>query len=662
MVSANMTGYVNPRVGQEDVVCRFGNAWVNGALIGPGVVECTSPPAPRMDGMTSIGASLDVPFALSMNGGADVAPSHLTFSYIGDVRVRAVEPARGSTSGGTAVAITGDNLHLATDCAFGQPETALAAYSYRDRETDALVCVTPAVDRPQRVELRLRTALGWVPTRMQFVYEKEWPQQKLSTGGMPDPADFPISMLSIIPALGPSTGGTSVNVALNTASRSLSNATMLCWFDDTATMAEVLADGSVSCLSAPTFIEGEDRVTSVDMTMTVDGVVANGVLPFTYYQLRQSDLTGLSPTSIDAKGGSLVRIDCGPAEAFDQLVTNGFLDDIVVRVGQSIISAEYDNASNEITFVSPAFDDVDVTKILDVSLSLNGGADFVAAPPLQVYPSPALFSVAPSAVELGRSGTIEIAGSHFVAFEDAHCRVGDAKTHAVVQSTKRILCDLPDDVATGRAMPGVLPVTVSLNGIDYVEDVLTITVEDGVVVKGILSSFASELGGTNVTLVGRNFHLLDLHRGFIALGDEGRRVIPHTTNETHAILTVPAGTGEEGISVALGATSVPIDTGLKLRYLPPVTIDGAQPPFGAAGGGYSVAIFGTFHAEFEYVCEIATTDGLPLASVHVSVTRNNSAECEMPPMPVIGPVSINILRIADVERSNPIASLPKDWR
>ena len=39
MVSARISGDVNPRDGKEDVACRFGNAWVNGALIGAGVVE-----------------------------------------------------------------------------------------------------------------------------------------------------------------------------------------------------------------------------------------------------------------------------------------------------------------------------------------------------------------------------------------------------------------------------------------------------------------------------------------------------------------------------------------------------------------------------------------------------------------------------------------------
>ena len=44
--------------------------------------------------------------------------------------------------------VTGDNIHLATDCAFGEKGLA---HSYRDHKTDVHF-VTPDVDMPQRVE------------------------------------------------------------------------------------------------------------------------------------------------------------------------------------------------------------------------------------------------------------------------------------------------------------------------------------------------------------------------------------------------------------------------------------------------------------------------------------------------------------------------------
>ena len=660
MIRASVTGYAPPAQhsnhdGSDEVVCRFGNVVVNATWTeDESTVECTSPPAPRVDAQPLVGAALDVPFALSMNSGSDYSPSRLSFSYHGDVRVRNVEPARGSVVGGTAVVVTGDNIHLATDCAFGEMESA---YSYRDYEADGLHCVTPAVDKPQRVKLRVKTDQGWVETGMQFVFEKvrQRTVQLLKDQSL-EAATFSISILGVSPAFGPSTGGTNVRIALNSAQRSLANATVLCWFDDVVTMAEVQSDDSISCLSVPTFMDHGTKIRHSNLTVSVDGIVSNGMLQFTYYQLQRSDIVALLPSMVDAKGGTMVQIDAvgSGAEVLETLQSVNLLDDIVVRVGPMTIPARYDSASNYLTFFAPTIEELDAPTILDVAISPNGGADFVSAQSLQVYPTPKLHSVSPSIVQLGRNETLEILGSNFIAFENAKCRVGESITRAVVQSSTILGCSLPEDVVDGRTLPGIMPVTISLNGFGFIEKVLTVTVEVGVVVDGIISPYASESGGTNVTLVGRNLHLTN--EGVVALGHDGMRAVAQSENETHATFRAPPGTGEMDISIALGHGSVLIETGLSLRYLPLLTIDGVHPPVCAAGAVCLLQITGgSFDSALDYTCELETNFGMPIVSSNVSVADDTSAQCEIPEVSsAIDHASIHVLRKADGERSNRI--------
>ena len=652
VVRATLTGYAasaQPGHDEDEVVCIFGSVVVNATWTEPdSIVECASPPAPRVDAMPLIGASFDVPFSISLNGGSGVSPSTLRFSYHGDVRVRSIEPARGSEAGGTAVVVTGDNVHLAMDCAFGEDESA---YSFRDHETDGLHCVTPAVDKPRRVELRLKTAQGWVATGMQFVFEKARPMRLLNDQSL-DASNFPISILSVWPAFGPSTGGTNVTIVLNAAQRSLVNSTVLCRFDDTITMADVLGDGSLCCLSASTFMDHGVKISHSNFSVSVDDVVSNGILQFTYYQLRRSGIVALKPSVVDAKGGSAVRIYFDSAsEVLERLNSLGLLGKIVVRAGSMIIPARYDSASNHLTFSAPAME-LDSPAILDVSMSLNGGADFISAPSLQVYPTPELHSVSPSAVQLGLDETVEILGSNFIAFGNVSCRIGDSVTRAVIHSSTTMECALPEEVVEGRALPGIMPVTISLNGFDFVEECLAIVVDVGAMVERILSPYVSESGGTNVTLIGRN--LEPVSRGFVALGRDGIRAVLQLTNETHATFVAPPGTGEVDISIGLGHGRLLTETGLSLRYLPPLRIDGVHPPLCAAGEGCSVEIIGnSFDAVFEYTCEIETGDGL-IFSGNFSVADGTSSKCEVLAASKIGQAFIYVLRKSDGERSNRI--------
>jgi hypothetical protein len=361
VIRASVTGYAAPAQRHNhdgnEVVCRFGNVVVNATWIeDESMIECASPPAPRVDALPLVSAAFDVPFALSMNGGSDYAPSMLSFAYHGDVRVRNVEPARGSVVGSTTVIVTGDNIHLATDCAFGEMGSA---YSYRDYEADGLHCVTPAVDMPQRVELRLKTAQGWLQTGMQFVFEKEEKRTvQVPNEQSLEAATFPISILGVSPAFGPSTGGTNVTIVLNAAHRSLVNATLLCWFDDAVTMAEVLSDGSISCLSAPTYMGHGTKISYSNLSVSVDDVVANGILQFTYYQLLRSDIVALTPSAVDAKGGTMIQIDAvgSASNVLETLQSAEMLDSVVVRVGWMVIPAGYDSASNSLTFFAPVVD------------------------------------------------------------------------------------------------------------------------------------------------------------------------------------------------------------------------------------------------------------------------------------------------------------------
>jgi hypothetical protein len=361
VIRASVTGYAAPAQRHNhdgnEVVCRFGNVVVNATWIeDESMIECASPPAPRVDALPLVSAAFDVPFALSMNGGSDYAPSMLSFAYHGDVRVRNVEPARGSVVGSTTVIVTGDNIHLATDCAFGEMGSA---YSYRDYEADGLHCVTPAVDMPQRVELRLKTSQGWVETGMQFVFEmgRKRTVQVPSEQSL-EASAFPISILGVSPAFGPSTGGTNVTIVLNAAHRSLVNATLLCWFDDAVTMAEVLSDGSISCLSAPTYMGHGTKISYSNLSVSVDDVVANGILQFTYYQLLRSDIVALTPSAVDAKGGTMIQIDAvgSASNVLETLQSAEMLDSVVVRVGWMVIPAGYDSASNSLTFFAPVVD------------------------------------------------------------------------------------------------------------------------------------------------------------------------------------------------------------------------------------------------------------------------------------------------------------------
>jgi hypothetical protein len=217
-----------------------------------------------------------------------------------------------------------------------------------------------------------------------------------------------------------------------------------CRIGDVSVDALRVAASLVTC-EAPSGKAGS----TVSVGLDVDGVVFGGS-QVTYYD--EPELVSLTPRTGSRAGGTPIQIE-----------GRGFLNG---RDGASIRCCFNDQCQAPLS----AFDDVVscVTPALEdhveVSLSLNGGADRSASLPFRIYEDePVLLGMSPALGSLKGGTVIHIRGAH-LNHDTAICRFAGMTVEASLVSASQITC-----VSPALEIEGETTVEVAVNGVDFVE-------------------------------------------------------------------------------------------------------------------------------------------------------------------------------------------------
>ena len=254
--------------------------------------------------------------------------------------VTSISPTTGSTSGGTTVTITGDNLSGVAYVFFGSTE----ATSFTIISSTEIQAVSPA-ESAGTVNVTVTSPGGTSPVTSadQFTYASPRPQ--------------PPTVTAISPTSGPTSGGTKVTI---TGTNFVTGATVK--FGSLA--ATAVTFNSVTSITATSPAESAGTV-NVTVT-TPGGTSAISTADQFTYQVPVPTVTAISPTSGSTAGGTKVTI-----------TGTNFVTGATVKFGSLTATAVTFNSVTSITATSPAESagTVNVTVTTPVSTSATSTAD-----------------------------------------------------------------------------------------------------------------------------------------------------------------------------------------------------------------------------------------------------------------------------------------------
>jgi hypothetical protein len=373
--------------------------------------------------------------------------------------VTGVSPTSGSTAGGTSVAITGTNFSDASAVTFGSTN----ATSYTVTDTSHITATSPA-GSAGTVHVTVTNTAGTSSTSSadQFTYD-----------ALP-------TVTGISPTSGVAAGGTSVTI---TGTNFVSGATV--------NFGANLATGvSVTNSTTITATSPAGSAGTVDVTVTTPGgtsTTGSGD-KYTYYALPT--VTGISPTSGVAAGGTSVAI-----------TGTNFSAVSAVKFGSTNATSYTVTDTSHITATSPAGSagTVHVTVTNTAGTSATSGADqfTYVAPPA----APTVTGVSPMSGTTAGGTSIAITGTNFSAVSAVKFGSTNATSYTVTNSTTITATSPAGSAGTVHVTVTNTAGTSATSGADqftYVAPPAAPTV------TGVSPTSGSTAGGTSVTITGTN--------------------------------------------------------------------------------------------------------------------------------------------------------------
>ncbi len=257
--------------------------------------------------------------------------------------ITSISPTTGSTSGGTTVTITGDNLSGVAYVFFGSTE----ATSFTVISSTEIQATSPA-ESAGTVNMTVTSPGGTSPVTSadQFTYTS------------PTPTPQPPTVTAISPTSGPTSGGTKVTI---TGTNFVTGATVKFG----SLTATAVTFNSVTSITATSPAESAGTV-NVTVTTPGGGTSAISTADQFTYQVPVPTVTAISPTSGSTAGGTKVTI-----------TGTNFATGATVNFGQTAASSVIYTSSTSITATSPAESagTVNVTVTTPVSTSATSTAD-----------------------------------------------------------------------------------------------------------------------------------------------------------------------------------------------------------------------------------------------------------------------------------------------
>ena len=459
--------------------------------------------------------------------GTSTATSADEFTYTSDIpTITSLSPNEGPIAGGTTVTITGTNLDTAT---------ALTIDGIN-------VFGSIIVDSPTQVRFTTPAhAIGSVTVVL------------TNSGGSAN-ASFlyyaPLTITSLTPDHGPSSGGTTVVVA----GSGFTGATAVSFGITNGTSLHVTSDAQLE-ITSPVHAAGATGVTVTNSRATSS--------PSTFtYEAPAPDITLLTPNEGLAAGGTTVDI----------LGSNIDSTTSVTVDGSSVSFIQID--STHVRFTTPAH----AVGVVSIVLTTAGGSDSL---PFTYYRLCTVTNVAPVSGSTLGGTSVTVTGTGFLGTTDVKFGVTSGTGLHVTSDTQL-------EITTPAHVAGVVDVRVTntretspITAADQFEFRTAPTITNMSPVEGPIA------GGTLVTLTGT---FLDTVTSLTVGGVSNAYTIVDPTTITFVTPAHAVGPVTIAVFNTYGSGASPPTTFL---YYAPITVTSIVPPVGSSAGGQTVTVHGT---------------------------------------------------------------------
>jgi len=522
--------------------CRFGTTAVFGTWQSSSVVDCPSPPKP---GGTEVIVSVS-------NNGLDFPNSVVLFLYAPVVRVFSLFPSAGSESGGTKVGISGSSFLNTSSlfCRFGHQETPATYFS-----STSIECQAPR-SNPGPVIVEVTTNhFDFSSSGRDFMYLDA------------------LRVDTIVPSVGPSSGGTVVSISGSSAIAS--SGTILCRLEKNILTAS-LASPNTLVFTTPEFLAGS----TVSVEVSTNGVdFDNTFLSFMF--VNPVTVTSVTPnvttsgrSSIAIKGYDFVRT---------QLMTCSF--------GPGIQSDAVFVSSTVIECALPP----NMMGEYCVAISLNAFQFSASCAGILVVPVPSIFSVFPSVASPRGASVIFLNGTGFVANSSSFCRFNSILSPATVYSSASCSCLVPPGLL------GSVRIDFSVNGLDYASSELFIGILEDSIVLSVSPSSGPVAGGTLVTVSGINFSASNATCRF------GSTVVDAIEATPTALICKSPPSEPSTVAVEVGTNSKAFtQNAVKFNYLVVPWISSIYPSVVPSMSASFVTVYGSSFVPSQMMCKIGS--------------------------------------------------------
>ncbi|CAM9116223.1 unnamed protein product [Choristocarpus tenellus] len=598
------------------ISCRFGLELSPAAYHGPNHITCVSPA-----NLHSSSVSVEV-----YANGIDLTSDGYTFQYLPAAAVPfsiSIDPSFGDSRGGTAIAVDVSGAreffneldHITWSCSFGNVSTPLVK-----KHTSIYLCKTPAFAND-----------GVLDLHVYGIHD--------STVSLPTPFTVlpAIELFSINPTTGTEAGGQDIIIA----GKGFKDSPLICCrFGDLSTGAIFLSPSSVKCTTPPSTI-GLSRLLLEVSNNCID-FYGNG-LEFHYKhtiyfgpqcfgtqsnseQCQQTWLGGVNHMCDSAKfslsleaynegclpyegefippdvGGEISATPLsGPLEGGTWILFGGFepesqLDSCLFtsESGRDVtVPALVTPKSRNYSCISPQWPSPGPSQLS----ILGNGTEIAARFTFTFYMQPQLIGIHP---RLGdwRGGTrLSLEGVRFPSSSSLTCRFTGVTDGNRAHTAARWISDYETSCYTPVLLPGKTNVTLSVNGVDYVEGSnIVFQAMPTATAHSITPTMGGLAGGTEVVVAGASFFFTSE-----AICRFGNVSVGATIVDTHhAVCVTPPLLNGHGASNDVsftmyfnGKNAVPVGSHMPtFRYIPTPLVTGITPKSGPLSGGTLITVTG----------------------------------------------------------------------
>jgi hypothetical protein len=507
--------------------------------------------------------------------------------------VASFSPNLGPVNGGTKVIVHGffgNATHLFAF--FGETQARCTVSN-----TTTLICFTPS-QRSGEMPFVLKDFANTVIMQSKFTYHDV------------------ITVASSKPIIGPTLGGTMVEIALKrslTTYEDVLGANAKCKFDSVEVRAELKGSGML-CASPPS---GSGLVSIYVSYNGVDYSDSSSIFEF-----RDPHLTTMYPSSASVLGGTLVIVE-----------GSGFVPsaNLSISFGGIRLMARW-LSDNRLTFSSPK---VSVTGLFEVEISINGIQNTETGSLFEVQDEPTIYRINPSFGAVFGNTLVTVFGTHFYSSNALSCRIGYVLSQAQYLSSNVVVCKTPGFI------PGPVSLAISNNAVDF-EASSTFLYLVTPVIRKIFPSAGATSGHTLVTLTGDFEHgnwTWTCRFGYM-------HVIAFQISATALTCITPA--MEEGLIAVEISNNRQDYTNSNLQYLyqRPLQVLSIIPTSGPSTSGASITVVGESLPAGAYSCFFGEK------SYPGKWRSSESIVCETPPG-LLGSIAVEIsFNGQDLSKSN----------